>query len=467
MPGSSSSICVDVTTLINWHRPAVGIVRVEQQLCHWLLQQSPPNLHFVAYDRNHGQFTELAHSVVHAHLNRLDNFGTDQPAAAQTLMRPNLEERLRQKALALVSHVPERWRLAVYHKLLKARPAVHDWVRRARSWRSRLQTRSLVSASAQNQQPDSQGFFALPRGSVYISLGLDWNYKDMAQLYRIKKAQDLKMLLFCYDIIPIRLPHLCVADVSRQFAHYFVDLAWCADLILCISQSSQRDLTAFLDNMSVPPPHTEVVKLGADILPGQGQTGQVSEGVLRYTREPYILFVSTIERRKNHEVLYRAYTRLAEEGIALPLLIFVGMPGWGVNELHADLALDPRTKGRIHALNHVNDVELAYLYQHASFTAYPSLYEGWGLPVAESLSYGKFCLCANTSSLPEVGEEWVEYLDPWDTPAWAERLRHYITHPEDVAARNASIVAGYRPHSWSSTAQAIYTHALSLQSPPP
>lgn len=463
MSGSSSSTCVDVTTLANWHRPAVGIVRVEQQLCHWLLQQSPPNLHFVIYDRQHGQFSELSHSAVRAHLDRLDNFGTAQHAA-QEQAGPNLEERLRRKALALLSHVPARWRLAAYHKLVKARPAVHGWVHQARALRSRLQSRSPAAAQS---QANPQAFFTPPRGSVYISLGLDWNYKDMAQLYRIKKAQDLKMLLFCYDIIPIRLPHLCVADVSRQFAHYFVDLAWCADLILCISKSSQHDLSAFLDLMSVPRPRTEVIRLGADILPGQDQAGSVSEGVLRYTREPYILFVSTIERRKNHEVLYRAYTRLAEEGIALPLLIFVGMPGWGVNELHADLALDPRTKGRIHALNHVNDAELAYLYQHTSFTVYPSLYEGWGLPVAESLAYGKFCLCANTSSLPEVGEQWVEYLDPWDTPAWVERLRHYITHPQDVTAHNARIATHYQPHPWRLTAQAIYSHALKLHAPAP
>ena len=458
MSGSNSPICVDVTTLINWHRPAVGIVRVEQQLCHWLLHKLPPDIHFVVYDRTHGQFKEIPLTVIRAHLDRLDNCGTAQHTA-QEQVPPNLEERLRRKALALLSHVPHRWRLASYHKLLKARPVVHGWVRHARSLRNKLKNRS--PAVLETQTEDRQ-FFQLPRGSVYLSLGLDWNYKDMAQLYRIKKAQDLKMLLFCYDIIPIRLPHLCVADVSRQFAHYFVDLAWCADLILCISRSSQRDLTAFLHTMSVPLPRTEFIRLGADILPGQSQAGQVSEGVARYTREPYILFVSTIERRKNHEILYRAYSRLAEEGLALPLLIFVGMSGWGVGELHADLALDPRTKGRIHALNHVNDVELAYLYQRASFTVYPSLYEGWGLPVAESLSYGKFCLCSNTSSLPEVGEDWVEYLDPWDLPAWVERLRHYITHPEDVAVHNARIAAEYQPHPWRSTAEAIYTHALSL-----
>lgn len=460
MTVSTPPLCVDVTTLVHWQRPAVGIVRVEQQLCRWLIDQPPPNLHFVVYHRERAEFSELTRASVQTHLERLDRYGTDHgPAQQQT--PPNLEERLRRKALALLAHVPARWQLMLYNRLLKARPLIHHWVRRARWLRDKLKVwrHAAPAFVADAGQP-----FELPRGSVYLSLGLDWNYKDMARLYRTKQARQIKMLLFCYDIIPIRLPQLCVADVSRQFAHYFVDLAWCADLILCISESSQRDLQAFLETMGVPPPRTEVIRLGADILPGQGQgqAGQVSDSIARLAAQPYILFVSTIERRKNHEILYRAYTRLAEEGIKLPLLIFVGMPGWGVGELFSDLALDPRIQGRIQTLNHVSDTELAYLYRHASFTVYPSLYEGWGLPVAESLAHGKFCLCANTSSLPEVGEQWVEYLDPWDLPAWVERLRHYITQPQEAARRNAAISHGYQPHPWRQTAADIYRHASAL-----
>jgi len=450
-------LCMDVTTLTHWQRPVVGIVRVEQQLCRWLIDQSVPNLHFVVYHQDRAQFSSLPRAAVQAHLDRLDQFGSHQ-ATNQAPAPLSLEDRLAKIALQGLSVLPARWRLPSYNLLLKAQPALRALIASAARLRHKLTPRPAdVAAPAAAQQA-----FELPHGAIYISLGLDWNYKDMAQLYRIKQARGLKMLLFCYDIIPIRLPHLCVGDVSRQFAHYFTDLAWCADLILCISQSSQRDLTAFLQRMGAPLPRTEVIRLGADILPAQGPASDIGESITRYTRQPFILFVSTIERRKNHELLYRAYTRLVDEGLTPPQMIFVGMSGWGVGELHTDLALDPRTQGLIHALNHVSDAELAHLYQHASFTVYPSLYEGWGLPVAESLAYGKFCLCSNTSSLPEVGEDWVEYLDPWDLPGWVNRLRHYITHPEDVAQRNAAIAAGYQPHPWRSTAQAIYTQALGL-----
>ena len=139
----------------------------------------------------------------------------------------------------------------------------------------------------------------------------------------------------------------------------------------------------------------------------------------------------------------------------LPQLVFVGMPGWGVNDLLADLRLDPRIVPYIRILNHVTDADLVHLYRNAYFTVYPSLYEGWGLPVAESLAYGKFCLAANSASIPEVGGDLIEYLDPWDVPQWAERLRWYIDHPAALEVAEQRIREHYRPTPWSECAASI------------
>jgi glycosyltransferase involved in cell wall biosynthesis len=177
--------------------------------------------------------------------------------------------------------------------------------------------------------------------------------------------------------------------------------------------------------------------------------------------------VSTIERRKNHETLYRAYTRLVEAGEAnLPLLVFVGMPGWGVNDLMADLRLDPRTKDLIKLLHHVNDADLARLYQHALMTVFPSLYEGWGLPVAESLAAGKCCLASGVASIPEVGGDLVDYVDPWNVPAWSERLLWYFNNPSLVADKEARIKESYQPMSWPKCAEDVFSHARGLMTRP-
>jgi glycosyltransferase involved in cell wall biosynthesis len=244
-------------------------------------------------------------------------------------------------------------------------------------------------------------------------------------------------------------------------ARYFADLAWCADKVLCISECSRNDLKVLLGELGAPLPGMSVIKLGCQ-LPVIA-TDVIARDVAALLGQRFVLFVSTIERRKNHETLYRAYTRLIDAGETnLPLLVFVGMPGWGVNDLMADLRFDPRTKDLIKLLHHVNDTDLARLYQHALMTVFPSLYEGWGLPVAESLAAGKCCLASSVASIPEVGGDLVEYVDPWDVQAWAERLRWYFDNPSWVAEKEALIKGNYEPMSWPKCAENVFSRAADL-----
>lgn len=453
---------IDVTTILHWRRPAVGIVRVEQQLCLAALAAAAPQIAFCSYSRALRQFESVDPEHLRAHLAWLDRLGA---APAGPPPAPDFEQRLRVRVKTALDRLPP----AIGQPLIRLLMHLHQrhFATAQRLWRPvrrrgldlLARFRRFIRPSATVAAAPPPASLRLPAGSVYVSLGLDWDYKDMADLYHKKQQMGFRCLFMCYDIIPVLRPQLCVADVSRQFAHYFADLAWAADRILCISQSSQRDLLALLERLAVPAPSTAVIHLGADPVADTAALPWPTA----LPAAPYVLFVSTIERRKNHEILYRAWHRLASEpGLELPQLVFVGMPGWGVNELLADLSLDPLVAGRITILNHVGDAELAALYRHALFTVYPSLYEGWGLPVAESLAFGQYCLCANTSSLPEVGGELVDYLDPWDLPAWVDKLRFLITHPDWLAERKARIAASYVPHPWRATADEIVEHAREL-----
>lgn len=458
---TAPEIFVDVTTLMRWTRPAVGIVRVEQQLCRWLLEDpAAPPVRYVVYARDTQQFAAVAPGELRTHLQRLDTYAAATAGHAVSV-RADGATRLKALAFRWLGHLPTPLRRRLHAFLQRNQSGILAFLRRLRRVQLRLLQRTAGSGGMAAVRRPALGFGP---GSVYVSLGLDWDTKDLAELYRRKQADRFRMLLFCYDIIPIRFPHLCVNDVSRFFAHYFVDLAWCADRVLCISEASRTDLQAFLGAVGAPLPDARVIRLGADLLPA-ADPAAIGPEVAAHARTRYILYVGTIERRKNHEILYRAYARLAEQGVALPSLLFVGMRGWGVAELLDDLRLDPRVAGTIHLLNHVNDAELSHLYRHAAFVVFPSLYEGWGLPVAESLAHGKFCLCSGTSSIPEVGAHWVEYLDPWDLPAWTARLRYFIEHPEEVERRNREIAAGYHPQPWRATAATIMQHATELLEP--
>jgi glycosyltransferase involved in cell wall biosynthesis len=298
-------------------------------------------------------------------------------------------------------------------------------------------------------------------GDVYISLGLDWDQKNLVYIAEQKELLGFKAIFCCYDVIPVKYPHLCVGDVAARFAHYFADLAWCADEFVSISECSKRDLLVLLNELGTPVPETTVIKLGSH-LPASNDS-DVSHHTKEAVGDRFILFVSTIERRKNHETLYRAYTRLVDKGVEnLPKLVFVGMPGWGVNDFLADLRFDGRVKNRVEMLTNVSDADLTWLYKNALLTVFPSLYEGWGLAVAESLSAGKFCLASNVASIPEAGGDLVEYLDPWDVAKWAERLEWYFNNPKALAEAEKRIGKEYNAPRWENTATTVFDRAKAL-----
>ena len=475
------TIWLDVTTIRGWSRPALGIVRVEAETARQFLQAGDPSIRFCRFDLVYDSYFEVGREELTFALARLDAGGEPPPppppAPANVPAAPAIPA-----PAALPSAPP--WRrvatrgLAALPRSLQA-PARSfarsrlDGLRGLRAAGRELRRSAdllwhgVGPAAASAPTPAAPAALVKPDllfgpGDVYVSLGLDWDQKNLPYLYELKQRLGLKVLLMCYDIIPIRLPHLCVADVAAKFSRYFLDVARCADRIVCISEYSRDDLRKFLEASAAPMPELGVVRLGCEI--ASAGDAPLSEAVAEVLGQRFILFVSTIERRKNHETLYRAYTRLVDAGMTdLPLLVFVGMAGWGMNDLMTDLRLDPRIRPYLRILNHVSDGDLARLYQHAYFTAYPSLYEGWGLPVVESLAYGKFCLASAAASIPEAGGELIEYVDPWDVPRWAERLRWYIEHPQDVAAREVSIRSNYRPASWKDTGKALVEAAYALR----
>ncbi len=448
LPAHRPAIWVHVSTLLNWTRPPVGIIRVEQEYCRWLLQHAETDglaLRFCEWDRAANTFVEAARERVQAKL--APPAAAQPPAAYQRAAWKTRVKNLLRKAIPLL---PAPWvpRLRdtayrVLHHVLVARARLRSWMARTR-----------VAPDRPVATPAPFG-----PGDRLVSLGLDWDYLDQKVLYQLKQRHGLRTTLICYDVIPALFPQLVVLPPGG-FGAYLVDMAWCADEVLCISHHTRKDCEAVLSRLGAPVPPMHVIHLGSEVH-ASGEPARAPAGLAVGEGErPFVLFVSTIERRKNHEILYRAWTRLRDQGVVPHRLVFVGMQGWGVTDLLNDMRLDPRTQSDIVLLNHVSDAELDWLYRHAAFTVFPSLYEGWGLPLVESLARGKFCLASSAASLPEAGGPHAEYLDPWDLPAWVDRLGHYMAHPEEVEAHNERIRREFRAPSWADTARQIHQVAL-------
>src|SRR5262249_28986467 len=172
------------------------------------------------------------------------------------------------------------------------------------------------------------------------------------------------------------------------------------------------------------------------------------------------LSVGSIDRRKNQALLYQLWRRLIERhGERVPPLVLAGRHGWRADEVLQDLQGDPVVRGRVVALADTTDAELRWLYGRCLFTVYPSHYEGWGLPVAEALAHGKYCLASATSSLPEVGADLADYADPLDLLGWQARVERALFDPGFLPAREERIRREFRVTPWAACARPVL-HAL-------
>lgn len=418
-----------MTTSANWRRPPVGIVRVERSLCVEFEKLYGERFRCCIW--RDGTFLEWSLQSIAPQIAPLSATAEESELQAVPANLPMMFSLLPRRhaaaavAQGLLSLMPANLRPFLNRILHGLRPRVEQFLRLPRVSRWLARTDQPVATAVVPPSRKRPALFS--PGDVLISVGLDWGYDFYKAFYFLRKEHQVRVVTCCYDLIPVIYPQYCVGEVAGIFTSYFLDIADGSDLVLCISKQTEKDLLAMLDRTGGAKPKTHVFPLGDNVPVASAE--EISPAIREICKEPFILFVSTIERRKNHEVLYRAYHLLCEEGKRdqLPKLLFVGMQGWGVGDLLKDIELDPLTRELIVRLNHVTDAELRALYDAAKFCAFPSLYEGWGLPVGEALSLGKAILSSNRGSLPEVGGDLVRYVDPWSPRAWADEMYRMAT----------------------------------------
>jgi len=162
------------------------------------------------------------------------------------------------------------------------------------------------------------------------------------------------------------------------------------------------------------------------VYPGFSDVFKASQGEKIRTRLPenYILFVGSIEPRKNLVSLLKSYLLLQEYIRREFKLLLVGFKGWGNKEISELLG---KMRGEVHYLGYVNNQELSELYRKASCFVYPSLYEGFGLPPLEAMACGCPVVTSCVTSLPEVCGDAAYYVDPYDVESIAEGMHKVLT----------------------------------------
>lgn len=291
-------------------------------------------------------------------------------------------------------------------------------------------------------------------GDSLLILGAFWVLQNIAERIIALRRKGVRVGTLIHDIIPITHPEFCEKSLTHAFRAFLFSVLSVADFIFTVSDHSGRCVEEFLVTNKIPHAPIRTLRPAHKTWDASANTVPLSPAIARLLKEDYVLYVSTIEVRKNHSYLFRIWKRLIERvGKKTPTLVFIGRAGWRVNDLLEQLDSTSNLNGKIKILHDLTDVELAELYKSASFTVFPSFEEGWGLPVGESLIFGRPCIASSTSSIPEVGGAFVDYIDPFNDNDGYEKVLRFVTDKDSLDERARHIRQHFKPRGWSDVAR--------------
>jgi len=241
-----------------------------------------------------------------------------------------------------------------------------------------------------------------------------------------------------HDLIGMAFPRNQAPISSFYWSTWLPNAIRRARRVVASSEWTRKDIEKFLH---IPPGRVDVVPLGVDASFRKiGDLDRVS-AVLKQHKitRPFFISVSTLEPRKNHLRLLRAYELLKSRGQTPFMLVIIGKPG-GAEEALQRFVEEKGLSADVLFLGYVRHDELVCLYNAALGYIMISLYEGFGLPVLEAMSCGLTGVCADRTSLPEVAGKTALLVDPEDVDAIARAMRELS---ENAAQKDALAQAAY------------------------
>jgi glycosyltransferase involved in cell wall biosynthesis len=295
-------------------------------------------------------------------------------------------------------------------------------------------------------------------GDCLLVLGSPWFHPDYVKTARWARDElRLRFAILMHDLIPIRRPEWCDRGMIAAFTDWHRAVLPLADQIFANSRYTADDVTQWLTANGTPPLNpAKPIPMGTG-LPEAARAAAFSASPHLPPAGSYVLFVSTVEARKNHTLLFRVWRRLLSElpHDSVPTLVFAGNIGWLVADLMQQLENASWLGGKIRLVQQPSDEELSQLYRGCRFTVFPSFYEGWGLPVSESLAMGQPCIVSNTTALPESGGALARYFDPDHFDEAYAAIRTVLENPADLERWRAEVKRDFRAVTWDDSATAI------------
>lgn len=409
---------IDITQLVHWQGNLTGIPRVMNELA--LRYANDPNTVFVVWSRQRAAFLELA--IDESLSRRGEGIFYKEADVLQNS----------QAAATKANHLKK-----IARKVKKYAPGLHQ----------------RVVSKVALARDEAATVVEVETGDVLFVLWGEW----ADETYRTKlvscKQSGARLVNIVYDVLPLVTPQYSGHSTEPMRAFYSEVIPLC-DLVLSISEHTKQDLAKWLKEQKLPVPKIKTFRLGDDFtIPAEDGDPSARLKAILDKDKKYLLCVGTVEARKNHTLLYYAYKLANSRGEKLPKLLIAGRRGWKTDDIFDIIKSDPEVNKKVIFLEGVTDEELSWLYKHCLFTVYPSFYEGWGLPIAESIAYNKPCISSNTSSMTEIAGDLIDYFDPASSDECLAAISRMLN--SDYRAKATKKLAHYTPTTWNDTYQQV------------
>ena len=251
------------------------------------------------------------------------------------------------------------------------------------------------------------------------------NHADLTVFfnYVVPPRIGSRVLTTVCDLTWLRFPETMAAGNRRRLTDGLERSVRAADRIITISEFSKREIT---DLLSVPADRVAVVPCAARCSDASVPFKAIAE---KYgVRQPFLLYVGTLEPRKNLIRLLHAFERLKKQEQLPHRLVLAGGKGWNNEAFDTALAASP-VKDAVILTGFISEAEKNTLYQHADLFVFPSLYEGFGIPPLEAMHWGCPVVAADAASLPEVCGDAAVLVDPTEEESIADGIRRVLDDP--------------------------------------
>lgn len=276
-------------------------------------------------------------------------------------------------------------------------------------------------------------------GKTYLNVGhTDF---DLQSHWEWLESLGLKSAYLIHDLIPINHPDLTTEHAVRRHLARVQKAVSNADGIITNSQSTTDDLRHFAANNNLSLPPVIEAHLGTDHIPEVAAERQLDQ--------PYFVYVSTIEARKNHQLLLHAWKKLAGHLLnRTPKLVLIGQWGFQAEQVQNMLSQEPELAQNVIVINQCDDAEMVRWVQSAHAVLIPSFAEGFGLPLAEAMALGTPAIVSNLPCFREIGRDIPVYVSATDAAGWEAAIVAFMKGSSE-ADRQRALLSQHRPTTWA------------------